>query len=422
MSISANNIIEDCDIKNRLGKGSYGVVYACGKKGDTLNTIMQKPSGKKFVVKFIKQGAKRSINKIADDEFSILTKLFYKDDGSKVNDAWRNENIVKFYKLTAGEESELNNFYDTLKSQNSNVGSTSVLYKMFKFEYCNIDLYNFLTKNLHLNISPKSFKSLPFDPNQQRLFDFRKQVFNGLYYLFQQRIVHYDIKPDNILVSYETTLSGKIVPTYKIGDFGFAFNYNFNGNIDTLYAGTEGYMPLSKSNDRPFYVYPLYYTTYMRDIFAFFICIDVFFNINDEDRIFRRYDEKNTPGGVEYNKYFKDFKGEATSYNNYQSSKSDIELTNPVNDLTEEQYIKLYEMMKHDFSEDVFKSSAIKTTTPATTVSTTSTQRREWVENKKAPMKAPWAHMYPPKSNKGSKGKGSKGKTGRQTKKKSGNK
>lgn len=49
---------------------------------------------------------------------------------------------------------------------------------------------------------------------------------NGYLFLYNNNIVHRDIKPDNILIKYES--NNKTNPIYKIADFGVGKIYKSN--------------------------------------------------------------------------------------------------------------------------------------------------------------------------------------------------
>jgi serine/threonine protein kinase len=81
-----------------------------------------------------------------------------------------------------------------------------------------------------------------------------KNIFNGLYYLFKQKVVHFDIKMENIFVCNVNNYD-----IVKIGDFGFAKHIKQIEEPD-IQRGTRKFIP--KNNN-------CYHTHFFRDLYAF---------------------------------------------------------------------------------------------------------------------------------------------------------
>ena len=82
------------------------------------------------------------------------------------------------------------------------------------------------------------------DWNEKRIWEFLTQMASALNYLHQERIIHGDVKPDNILCITESHEDKKEV-TFKLSDFGTAkvFDKNSQNKLYTnTYVGTPGYM------------------------------------------------------------------------------------------------------------------------------------------------------------------------------------
>jgi len=212
-----------------------------------------------------------SDKKSAKQEISILNQIFYSD--GKREDAWTNDNIVKYYKLTDEQKDALKANFEKLYT-----GSLKPIPDVLLLELCTMSVLEFKT-NLNnttfvdsLNIS--LFDSVA-DKQEKVKLNFRNQVFNGLDYLFYRHIIHFDIKPENIFVS----LDDDNTPTYKIGNFKHAQHYDYaTFNIDIKHF-TKGYAPVIVKEKSNLYS-KLFFTTYARDLYAFFVTVDNLFNLD----------------------------------------------------------------------------------------------------------------------------------------------
>lgn len=75
---------------------------------------------------------------------------------------------------------------------------------------------------------------------EDEIFDIFYQLMNGYKVLWYNKILHQDLKPDNVLIK-----KGKL----KLADFGFSIFYEGvkHGNIR---VGTLPYMPLEKLTEK----------------------------------------------------------------------------------------------------------------------------------------------------------------------------
>ena len=74
------------------------------------------------------------------------------------------------------------------------------------------------------------------DWNEKRIWEFLTQMASALNYLHQERIIHRDVKPDNILCITESHEDKKEV-TFKLSDFGTAKVFDKNSQ-NKLYTNT----------------------------------------------------------------------------------------------------------------------------------------------------------------------------------------
>lgn len=167
--------VEDLTLIRQIGEGSFGEVYLTQReKSQTL--LASKKIKKTYVYE-------NNLQKYLKNELSILKKV-------------KHPNIIKFI-----ETKETNNHIYIV------------------FEHCNGGtLTNYMLNFKSLYNSP-----LPEDIVQP-LF---KQMTEGLLYLHKKKILHRDLKPDNILLNFpiEGLKSNRMNPEeaeVKIIDFGFA--------------------------------------------------------------------------------------------------------------------------------------------------------------------------------------------------------
>ena len=167
-------LVGDLTLKKTLGKGSFGEVYLTSKQG-TKEEFATKRIDKKFTLN-------PKAKKYLDNEISILKAI-------------NHPNIVKLIEIK-----------DTSK------------YCYIVTEFCNGgSLSNCLEK-----YQEKNSEAFPENIVQYIM----KQIMDAIRYLHKNKILHRDLKLDNILVNYEDEndkLENNIMKgVIKIIDFGFA--------------------------------------------------------------------------------------------------------------------------------------------------------------------------------------------------------
>ena len=168
-------IVEDLTLIKQIGKGSFGEVFITSKAG-TKELFATKKVKKSMVMT-------EKVKKYFNNELFILKNV-------------NHPNIVKLYDI----KQTLNNFY--LVFDLCNGGGLSNCLERYK----------------------KKHDGKPFPENiVQHLM---KQIVSGMKYLHNKKILHRDIKLDNILVKFETDEDkdndNYFKATIKIIDFGFA--------------------------------------------------------------------------------------------------------------------------------------------------------------------------------------------------------
>ena len=167
--------VEDIILLHSIGKGSFGEVFLTNRTGVPGKLFATKKVAKSLV-------STEKVKKYFNNEIFILRNLDH-------------PNIIKFYET----KETLNNYY-------------------LVFEFCNGGgLANCMEK-----YKKKYGTSLPEEVVQHLM----RQTVKGLQYLHNKKILHRDIKCDNIMVHYPTEEDNKNVnllkAQVKIIDFGFA--------------------------------------------------------------------------------------------------------------------------------------------------------------------------------------------------------
>jgi NIMA (never in mitosis gene a)-related kinase len=193
MAQATNNknmqVIRDYVLKEKLGTGSYGVVYKVLKKGDKQHYVL-------------KQISLFNMNKAQIDEVKNESKIL-----ASLNSGF----IVKY-------------FDSFIESNNLNI----------VMEYCDGgDLSNFL------NIQMKTGKL----PNEDKIWKFFIQISLGLAYIHNKKILHRDLKTLNIFLTKDDKV--------KIGDLGVAKMLN-QTNFARTFVGTPYYLSPEICEEKPY--------------------------------------------------------------------------------------------------------------------------------------------------------------------------
>lgn len=199
-----------------LGEGSFGKVLLVQQ----INEENQKDS-KYFALKISKRFKK--VKKVKSKTVENTKEPI--DENSDKNEKPKEMNFVELRELTIMKK--------LCKIQNPNV------VRMIDFNLCSekkeiwilmeylpTDLMKFLSDNKHNKdvMNEKFFKNIAY------------QIINGAKSLHENRIIHRDIKLENILYDQNTQ-------TVKIGDFGLSRIYDYEFNLEYTDVGTYPYKP-----------------------------------------------------------------------------------------------------------------------------------------------------------------------------------
>ncbi|CAH1110644.1 unnamed protein product [Psylliodes chrysocephalus] len=161
---------------NRIGRGAYGTVYRAKDK-KTGNDVALK----KVWVPLTEDGIPMNTLR----EISLLRQL----------NALDHPNIVRLLDVCHGQQVE----------------KELIMYLVF--EHVEQDLATYIERN------PKGFSAI-------HIRNLSKEIINGVDFLHSNRVVHRDLKPQNLLVTHD----GHI----KLADFGLAKTYDFDMKLTSV--------------------------------------------------------------------------------------------------------------------------------------------------------------------------------------------
>lgn len=171
-----------------LGKGTFGTVYLCERKHNH----------KKVVVKEIDTDLKPDQLKAAQLEVKILKSL-------------ANPNIIQYF----------DSFY-----------KNNVFYIIMEYA-------------THGNLHEYIKNAIPKPIEREVVLNFFCQILSGLHHIHSKKIIHRDLKCENIFL---TGLRGNVV---KIGDFGISTSLAVNDKANT-FIGTTNYLAPEMCDGSPY--------------------------------------------------------------------------------------------------------------------------------------------------------------------------
>lgn len=165
---------------SEIGNGAYGTVYRAKNRSSDQVVAM-----KKIRVPLADDGVPMSTLR----EISLLRHL----------DQYEHPNIVRLLDICQGKRLDRERYM--------------ILFMVF--EHMEYDLARFLDNIPH-----------PNGLSLSKIVSFMKDIFSGVDFLHSRRVVHRDLKPQNLLV----TKTGRI----KIADFGLAKTYDFEMRLTSV--------------------------------------------------------------------------------------------------------------------------------------------------------------------------------------------
>lgn len=237
----------NCDAKNPIYNGGYGYVIACSTDDNTNKIFLKLPLTNYNIYK------KRSIFKFDRNELFLKIKQLIDDKGGDMHNmtiesAKRSleEEIKLFEHLNKNNYENCNNIVKKLDTDKIDKNILASNEKYLALEYCN-------GGNLEDYVFKKKYS----------IKDVLQQIFNGLEFLYKCKVIHLNLKPENILVNNENNKD-----IFKITDFGVSKIVNDKLDKHEVNPGTITYKP-----PRIFGT-----TTYFNDLYAFYCIIYFLYN------------------------------------------------------------------------------------------------------------------------------------------------
>ena len=112
-------------------------------------------------------------------------------------------------------------------------------------EYCNGSLADWMTKCKEWSPSTNTEQvgALKHPYSEEAALHLMLQVAKGMNFLHDQDIIHQDLKPQNVLISYPANDTGRVYACAKVADFGYAAPLESHGENTTMKAGCKGGTP-----------------------------------------------------------------------------------------------------------------------------------------------------------------------------------
>jgi hypothetical protein len=228
------------------------------------------------------------------------------------NDSDKENNIIDYYNLKKGDIKAILDYFNSKINKNNEYNYYINLIKnpenLLTYEFSNTKLndynriyaeyydYTILDNKNVTNNNKRSLNKLKNsettkNPIYYFLYDIKRQILNGLIYLFEKRVVHFDIRLENISVM---EYDNKRFPTYKIFNFEYANQYRFEEKENSILPSMAITNPYCNEGNK------MFYTTYGRDVYCFYSCMsEIKKALKSDDEIidydiFKRFNKKTT--------------------------------------------------------------------------------------------------------------------------------
>ena len=210
--------------KKLLGKGGYGIVWLCTKINNKNNINTIDDCIHEYAVKQTYKKNNLNLN-IARNEVKILISLNKNNNTNNEENSDNNRNIIGFDLIP-----KIYNVYEDnndiwFSFEKGGISLSNLIFKI-KGEFERGERIYYIQKGKLLFELFNNIKQFKF---------FCKKILEGIFYINNyKKIIHSDIKPDNILIEYNYKKNIFEINSIKIIDYGSAFPYNnFNSIILT---------------------------------------------------------------------------------------------------------------------------------------------------------------------------------------------
>ena len=226
-----------------IKEGYYSILLGYGYFGEFINDNNMQINP----LLLQNENLDKNIENVSNVENKLIKISFSSD--------YHNENIIQIINNLKNYD----NFLSVPEAKKYKINKRTMLYSYISTLKFNGNIHNIISKeydlyysfinnegtmdlqNIFEDIYDNNNISIWEDNTIKKMYKFIKQMLLGLEFLHDNKIVHLDIKPENIMYN---DINSKLPfnKRFKIIDFGFADIEPFNNSLKNL-KGTKGYMP-----------------------------------------------------------------------------------------------------------------------------------------------------------------------------------